>query len=657
MGQRCWQTLLRSLRRRGVDLRLALVAVVLWALQAVITVSTGGEDSYERAESMAPREWQEAFAEVLRGLPGDGAALLPGLTLGDTSLVSHELDRAMRVASLTHLTAVSGANCAIVTVTVMLLAALLGAPRWARVLSGLVALIGFVMVVGLQPSVVRAAVMAAVVLVSVASGRPGAGIPVVSFAVCVLLLIFPRWSVSPGFTLSVAATVAILTLAPVLARRLVEWAEALFERRSPQHWFMKMSPTQRRNAALVVAVPVSTQLVCQPLIVLFAPVWPTYGVVANMLAEPAAPLATILGMLAFVLAPVVPWLAHAIAWLGWVPAAWIAGVAHTVARLPLASLPWLDGILGMACAVAASVLVCLVLIARRRALRTVGAVGAALTLGLSLAVGLTHSVGVLITRPADWRIAMCDVGQGDAFVVRGFDEGGEARQILVDTGRHPELVDACLRELNIARLDVVILTHFDADHAGGIAALFGRTTRAVISAPQRERDVEVIRDMMANGMEVSRATTGQRLSLGDTDCTILWPAPGHPRMQGGNPGSIALSIVAPGVTALFLADLGEESQNALLAQHPGLGRVDIVKVAHHGSADQSARLMALLQPRLALLSVGRDNGYGHPTRKTLRLIESVGARSERSDLSGMVLVSAHLGDLRVWSASGGGGSG
>jgi competence protein ComEC len=111
------------------------------------------------------------------------------------------------------------------------------------------------------------------------------------------------------------------------------------------------------------------------------------------------------------------------------------------------------------------------------------------------------------------------------------------------------------------------------------------------------------------------------------------------------------------MTAIFLADLGEESQNALLAEHPALGHVDIVKVAHHGSADQSARLMTLLHPRLALLSVGRDNGYGHPTGKTLQLIDSVGARSERTDLSGMVVVSSSFGDLRVWRASGGGGSG
>jgi len=536
---------------------------------------------------------------------------------------------------------------------VMGIAALFGLPRWARVVAGILALAGFVMVVGLQPSVVRAAVMATVVLVAIALGRPGAGIPVVAFAVCVLLLIFPAWSVSPGFTLSVAATVAILVLAPVLARRFVSW----FEHLTPQSWVARLSPIARRNLALVLAVPVSTQLVCQPIIMLFAPVWPTYGVLANILAEPAAPLATILGMLAFVLAPVVPWLAHVVAWLGWVPAAWIAAVAQTTARMPLASLPWLDGIWGAACAVATSVFICLVIVARRNRLRIVGAVGTALTLGLAFAVALSQVVSVTVTRPADWRIAMCDVGQGDALVVRGFDDRGQPRDILIDTGRHADLAESCLRDLGIDRVEAVVLTHFDADHAGGIEAVYERTEHVLISAPQRESDVDVIRELVARGITVTRATSGQRVELGDTVCTVLWPAPGHPSMQGGNPGSISLSVTAPGMRSIFLADLDEESQNALLTKHPALSRVDVLKVAHHGSSDQSARLTNVLRPRLALISAGRDNGYGHPAGKTVRLLEGVGARNVRTDNSGLVLVSNSSGDLRVWSARGGGGAG
>jgi len=630
-----------------------VVAAGLWAVQAVVTSLARPQNDFERAESMAPAEWQHAFADALRGLPGDGAALLPGLTLGDTSAVDHGLNSAMRVASLTHLTAVSGANCAIVTVTVVALAALIGFPRWGRAAAGIVALAGFVMVVGLQPSVVRAAVMAAVVLVTIVLGRPGAGIPVVAFAVCVLLLVFPAWSVSPGFTLSVAATVAILVLAPVLARRFVLWCERL----APHPWMARLSPIARRNVALIFAVPVSTQLVCQPIIMLFSPVWPTYGVLANILAEPAAPLATILGMVAFVLAPVVPWLAHVVAWLGWVPSAWIALVAQTVARMPMSSLPWIDGIVGATCAVATSVFMCLVIVARRRRLRSLGAVGTALTLGLAFAVGLTQVVGVQVTRPADWRIAMCDVGQGDAFVVRGFDAQGQHRDILIDTGRHADLAESCLQNLGIERLEAAVLTHFDADHAGGVEAVLERTDNVLISAPQRESDDAVIRRLVEQGITVIRATSGQRVALGDTACTVLWPAPGHPSMQGGNPGSISLSVTAPGMSALFLADLGEDSQNALLAQHPGLGRVDVLKVAHHGSADQSSRLTNLLHPRLALISVGRDNGYGHPTGKTMRLLEGIGARSVRTDISGLALISSSSGDLRVWSARGGGGAG
>jgi competence protein ComEC len=390
---------------------------------------------------------------------------------------------------------------------------------------------------------------------------------------------------------------------------------------------------------------------------LFAPVWPTYGVLANILAEPAAPLATILGMLAFVLAPVVPWLAHIVAWLGWVPAAWIAAVAQTTARMPLASLPWLDGIWGAACAVATSVFICLVIVARRSRLRIWGAVGTALTLGLAFAVALSQVVGVTVTRPAEWRIAMCDVGQGDALVVRGFDDRGKPRDILIDTGRHADLVESCLQDLGIDRVEAVVLTHFDADHAGGIEAVYERTEHVLISAPQRESDVDVIRGLVTRGITVTRATSGQRVALGDTVCTVLWPAPGHPSMQGGNPGSISLSVTAPGMNSIFLADLDEESQNALLTKHPALSRVDVLKVAHHGSSDQSARLTNVLRPRLALISAGRDNGYGHPAGKTVRLLESVGARNVRTDNSGLVLVSNSSGDLRVWSVRGGGGAG
>ena len=613
-------------------------------MQAVITLVTHGDGPPERAHSLAPQEWQSAFAGVVSGMPADGAQLLPGLTLGDTSSVSESLNMAMRTASLTHLTAVSGANCAIVTACVMALAALAGFPRWLRALSGGLSLVGFVMVVGLQPSVVRAAVMAGVVLVAVAFGRRGVGIPVLSFAVCVLLIIFPAWSLAPGFILSVAATAAIVTLAPPLAARFVEMADKIL----PSKLSTSLGSERWRNLALVLAVPLSAQLVCQPILMLLTPAWPTYGVLANMLTEPAAPVATVLGMITFVLSPLTPWLAHVAAWLAWVPAQWIGLVARAVNQLPFASIPWLDGTWGFLGAAVASGGITLAILTRRSSWRRAAVVVVALTVGLAAVVAATSSLASAITRPTAWRIAMCDVGQGDAFLIRGFENTRVTHTVLVDTGRHPFLVERCLSSLGISKLDLAVLTHFDQDHAGGSSVLFGKASTVLISAPQRAGDEWVIRDLAAHGITVVRALAGQQITLGDTTCEILWPAPGHPDMQGGNPGSISLRVRTPNFSGMFLADLGEDAQDALLAKYPALTGVDILKVAHHGSADQSASLTTRLHPRLALVSVGRDNGYGHPTAKILRLLTSLGSTIVRTDRQGLVLISSDGNNLSVW---------
>jgi competence protein ComEC len=105
---------------------------------------------------------------------------------------------------------------------------------------------------------------------------------------------------------------------------------------------------------------------------------------------------------------------------------------------------------------------------------------------------------------------------------------------------------------------------------------------------------------------------------------------------------------SPDVSALFLGDLGEEAQRALMRDSP-VGRVDVVKVAHHGSRDQSPALYRRLAAQLALVSVGKDNSYGHPTTQTLTMLRELGARVSRTDDSGLLLVSAREGHVSVWT--------
>ncbi|WP_244961505.1 ComEC/Rec2 family competence protein [Clavibacter zhangzhiyongii] len=270
-------------------------------------------------------------------LPGPGASLLPGLAIGDVSAVSPELAQTMKDSSLTHLTAVSGANCAVIVGLVLALSAAAGLRRPARAVAALAALGAFVVLVTPQPSVLRAAVMAAVLIVSTAGGRPARGLPALAVAVVVLLTADPRLARDLGFTLSVLATAGLLVLAPPLAERLA--------RRMP------------RRLADALAIPVAAQVACQPVLLVLQPGLPVHGVLANVLAEPAAAPATVAGLVACVLLPIWPAAGDLLVRLAWLPASWIAAVASVMSGLPAGRIPWPTGLAGVVALAVATALV------------------------------------------------------------------------------------------------------------------------------------------------------------------------------------------------------------------------------------------------------------------------------------------------------------
>jgi competence protein ComEC len=573
-----------------------------------------------------------AFASVASDLPGDGGALLPGLAIGDTSGVSDELDTAMKTASLSHLTAVSGANCAIIVGLVLLAGGPAGLGRSGRVALAMVVLAGFVVLVTPEPSVVRAAVMATLVLVAFARGRPSGGLPMLGTAVLLLLTMDPWMARSYGFVLSVLATGGLLTLAGPLARLLARWLPV---------WL-----------AAVIAVPLAAQLACQPVLLLLDPSLPLFGIVANLLAAPAAPLATVVGLAACLLATVAPPIALLLAQLAWLPAAWIGAVARFFAELPLARLPWIGGMAGALLLAALTVLLLVATLgelsrAWRRRILVACALG---VLGILAATAGAQIAG-LLTRPGNWQFAACDIGQGDAMVVRSGDEIA-----LIDTGPDPAAVSACLDSLGIDRIDLLVLTHFDLDHVGGVESVVGRVDRVLAGPPGDTADAHLLQSLAAAGAVVESPTRGDRGLFGELAFTVLWPPARLGDFEPGNDASVAVRFSPVGqcvggcLSSVFLGDLGETAQDRLLATNRSLGEVDVVKVSHHGSADQSAQLYERLDATLGLIGVGADNDYGHPTPKLLDLLAGMGTAVTRSDQDGLVLVAPFgtEGELRVW---------
>ncbi|WP_210481046.1 ComEC/Rec2 family competence protein [Naasia sp. SYSU D00948] len=563
---------------------------------------------------------RDAFAAAAAGLPGDGAALLPGLALGDDGGVPGGLRDDMRESSLSHLTAVSGANCAVVVAAALVLARLAGLRRVPRTVVAGTALAAFVVLVTPQPSVLRAALMGVLVLVADASGRRGGGLPILCGAVVVLLCADPWLGRDPGFALSVLATAGLVVLArPVTA---------LLGRLVPE------------PLAAAIAVPLCAQVACQPVLVLLDPAVSLWSVPANLLAAPAAPLVTLAGLAACVVLPVLPALGHLLLWLAWAPAAWIAAVARWVAAHGAGRLPWLDGPLGallLAAIVTAVAAAVLAPRARMLGLLGVGALAAVLGAGLGGAVGRSASV------PDEWRIASCDVGQGDATVLRVAD----GRFALIDTGPEPEALTACLDRLGVGRISLLVLTHFDQDHVGAGEALAGRVDDLLVGPSDGPAADRLVAMLVAAGARVSEAAAGDTGAVGDLRWRVLWPLPGN-RIEPGNDASIVLETEGGGLRAVFLGDLGEEAQSRLL-RTAAVSTADVVKVSHHGSADQSEALYERLDAPVALISCGIDNDYGHPAPRVLEILAAVGSEVFRTDLDGMLLVGEGGSGVSIWT--------
>ncbi|MBM7462885.1 ComEC/Rec2 family competence protein [Microbacterium dextranolyticum] len=553
------------------------------------------------------------------GLPAPGGGLIAGLAVGDTSAVTPELDGAMKASSLSHLTAVSGANCALVVALAFGGAALCRVRRAVRVLVGLAALTGFVVLVSPEPSVVRAAAMAAIAMLGLLLGRPGAGLSLLTTAVVVLLIADPWLALSLGFALSTAATGALLVGAGPLADGMARWMP--------------------RPLALGISVPLAAQLACGPLIVLISPQVSLYGVLANVVAAPAAPVGTVLG-LAACLAAGVPALGAGLTALAWLPAAWIAATATMISAVPGNAIPWPEGPGGLVVLAVVGAATAALIVRTRPLLRVSGAVF--LTGAVVIVVG-TGPVADIVERsrmPADWAIAACDIGQGDAVLIRS---GGTVA--LVDTGPDPVALTRCLQQLSIDRIDLLVLTHFDHDHDGGTPAVVGRVDVVLHGPTAAPDDERTLRRLDEGGARLVRTVAGMSGALGDAHWRALWPQNGTP---AGNDGSVVVEVTGGDVpSSLFLGDLSARGQKTMAARSSLRTSYVVVKVAHHGSADQDPGLYARISPAVALVSVG-ENTYGHPRPETLDMLTRLGARIDRTDEEGLVVLWADADALRIW---------
>ncbi|HSB42118.1 MAG TPA: DNA internalization-related competence protein ComEC/Rec2 [Methylomirabilota bacterium] len=571
---------------------------------------------------VAVKRW--AIEAITARLPPISAALLAGLLLGERSALPPASDEAFRRAGVYHILAVSGFNVALLAGAVFGSLAACGLPRRAAAAAAALALVGFALVVGGQPSVLRATVMGLLLLGALLLDRESQLPNALALAGLALLLWRPGDLWEPGFQLSFAATAGIVHLAP--------WIAVGLRERGWPPWL-----------ATAVAVSTGAQAAVTPLMLAHFNQLSLIGAVANLAVVPLAAVVTTLGMVALLVelgSSALAALLFEVLWLVLIvlrvvvsiAAALPAAMVHLPAPAVAAAAAWY-GILTLAPEAAAS-----------RTIRATIAGLAAIVVALSIWPWLRPTEHML-------RVTFLDVGQGDAALI----ELPEGPRLLVDGGPGgPRRFDVGERVLApflwnrpLLRLDAVAVSHWDADHAGGVAAVLTRFHVGELweSAHRPTGAPETVAAVTRSRTPRRPLVAGQRLWLGRALVTVL--GPGVEPAQTANDRSLVLRLDWRGVSLLFTGDLGPRGE-ALTLERGGPVRALVLKVAHHGSRFSStAAFLAQVRPHLAVISVGARNPFRHPSADTLARLEAGGARVYRTDRDGAVILETDGRVLRV----------
>jgi competence protein ComEC len=552
------------------------------------------------------------------GLPPRLAALARGMVLGQDEALPAEMRDDFRASGLAHLLAASGANVALLVALVLALAGAAGLPLRARWWAAGAAVVAYVPLAGGGPSIQRAGVMGVAALVAALASRPAARWYALLLAAAVTLAANPRALEDPGWQLSFAAVVSLLVLAPRLRTRL--------------------APRLPGPVADAAAITTAATLGTAPLMAAHFGAVSLAGLPANVLAAPAVAPVMWLGTIASVLGQAAPALAAPVLAAAAWPLAFLAWLAHAAASVPHAQVA----------AGAGSVVVVLAALAlaarrgpraarvRRRLALPVAALAAAGG-ALALAAPGPHPPPGLV-------VSALDVGQGDATLVQ---HGAHA--LLVDAGPPDGPIVRRLREAGVRRLDLLVVTHAQADHDGGAAAVLRAFPvglvldgRDGVASADGARLAGAARE---RGVGLLAPAAGQLLRAGPLALRVLSPRPEPAaRHAGADPNQRAIvAELRDGAFSLLLTADAESDVTAGLALAP----VDVLKVAHHGSADPGLpALLTRLRPAVALIEVGEGNTYGHPAPSTLEALRGV-PRVLRTDRDGTVRVRPGAGGLVV----------
>jgi competence protein ComEC len=585
-----------------------------------------------------------------KGMPPREAQLARGFVLGEDEGIDAATVEDFRRSGLSHLLAVSGQNVALLALLAIPVLAALGIPLRTRLVWVLGLIAVYVPLAGAGPSIQRAGVMGALSVVATLAGRRASRFFALAAAAVAMLTLEPGVAADVGWQLSFAAVLGILLLAAPLR-------EAIVARIGATGW--------RRALADGAAMTIAATLATAPLIAFHFEAISTTTLIANLLALPAVAPAMWLGMLAAAAGQVPGFPVAALNALDAPLLAYIAQVAAWCGRPSWAYLHLRLGIAGLIASYAAIALgaVAALRLGRARRIATLrkqeadgpishpmggksarrrGVFGAlAILAAVGVALALRVPGGGAVAEPrSGLRVSVLDIGQGDAILL----QPAGAPAMLVDGGPPGDGLAGKLRAAGVERLGAAVVTHDQSDHAGGVRELLGtmpvgRLLYGVLRQP-------TLAEARAAGAAPRRLAEGSEVRDGRLRLDVLWPprellAVSH---RGEDPNRLALVMLARWRRFRMLLTADAEAETTPIDPGP----IDVLKVAHHGSDDAGlGDLLDRTRPELAVISVGADNPFGHPTPGTLATLAAHGVPVLRTDEDGTVVLDVSRSGVRV----------
>ena len=565
-----------------------------------------------------PAMWRASLLDRISEIfPDDVSAFARALLLSDRSGIDYETNTAFKVSGISHIVAVSGLHVSILFGLIYTIAA---KRRILACLLGIPTLVLFAAIVGFTPSVTRACIMQSLMLIALAADREYDPMTALAFAVLVMVVINPMTILSVSLQLSAGSALGIL----LFSQRMKAWL--LPEKKERNKSRRSILHRLRNWVAASVSVTLSASVMTTPVVAYHFGCVSLIGVLTNLLTIWVISIIFygILICLAVSLLSVTVsgFVAGGIAYL----IRYVLLTAKLLSKVPLAAVYtvsiyvviWLIGVYIM--------LGIFLVVKKKRPVLLACCI--VLTLALSQLMAWTEP---LFDR---CRVTVLDVGQGQCILLQS-----NGKNFLVDCGgddskRAADLAAETLLSQGVSRLDGIILTHYDADHADGLQYLLTRiqTDRLILPAVSDEEQVGQKLASLTNG-SVQYIKQDVHYSYSDTELTVIGPYSYH----AGNEGSLCVLFHSGDSDILITGDRGVLGELALIQTHT-LPQLDLLIVGHHGSATSTGEgLLAAVKPEVAIISVGKDNRYGHPSDEVLERLAAAGCIVYRTDIFGTVI--------------------